>query len=545
MAHLRTATESSHASSFPSRWDPHANEATLAHASPSSFTISQSRLSVPDRLAKRRPDRKGPRDNLSIFCKNLPQTLEAWQTRSEALCLTTADGIRTALRTLVSSNPPASTSETSFDLTTFEKYLTEKRKRIIGGDEYRSACLSSFTDLIFLGECSVAAEFGVSTKLLDRAVSGYLSTTDSISRNVSQHYRKVPRKISEWMDKLYMTGGRVAFELFLHARRSISSYDALARSTNIDTAFFDQIHKMIPDELHKRHITDRALYLPFLVWASILVNVKKDCFDELCRTFPLANVTYNDFKRCLSFLTEGQPEISLTLAQSARNARSGTVDTTGPNTARLKRAAPSGPRRTHKRLRAGPPHGPVGPQYTAEGEMTATTERSASDDQNARNVSHQRPSTANVSHDAAQQFSVRDDNAVHLSPPQTAIFCSAMHCDLTSFAAGHEPPDCPPPEQFSCPPELPTQGPPQGCVYVAAGIDVPVASCNIGQLDNATVGLMGSVSFEGAVQAWTPESRCGPCPGGLGCSAAGAGSVGTIIHTGSGQIGGVELCVVL
>ncbi|KAE9566682.1 hypothetical protein CGMCC3_g17181 [Colletotrichum fructicola] len=367
----------------------------------------------------------------------------------------------------------------------------------------------------------------------------YLSS--STSNTVLRHYRQVPYKLSLWMINLYEICGYAAFELFLYANRPVSGYDRLVRSASIDLVFRAEAPSLIPIELRKKDPqTDLTFYLPFLIWASFLVNVRIDCFDQLRRrSFPLAGHTSADFKRCLSFLGEGHPEISLALAQSTRNAQPVEIDAADTNVTRRKRSAGCGLQGRAKRARTcdRPPDDPAAPHHTAE---EAITEKGASEDDRAGGFDRRHHDAAeNFSHGGAQQLAAPNP------PSQAASSGNAVHCDLTSFAAGHEPPGCPPPEQFSYRPELPTQGPPQGHVYVAAGIDVPVASCNTGQPDNAPVGLMGSVSSEGAVQAWTPERHCGPYPGGLGCSAAGAGSVGTMSNTGSGQIGGVELCVVL
>ncbi|KAK1844261.1 hypothetical protein CCHR01_13112 [Colletotrichum chrysophilum] len=434
---------------------------------------------------------QGKRDDFSTFRNSIPQTPQAWLAKRHDFGLTTTDGIRAAFRRLIVSDIPQPYSATSTVRDNVRRYVTSKSRR--------SACLSTIEDVIFLGECDIALGLGVNLSKVNNAMEKYLSS--STSKDVLRHYRKVP-----------------------------------LRSASTDSVFRAEAPSLIPTEVRKKGLqTDLAFYLPFLIWASILLNTKIDCFDELRRrNFPLAGHTSADFRRCLSFLREGRREISLALAQSTHNAQPVEIDAADTNVTRRKRSAGRGPQGREKRARTchRPPDDPAAPHHTAK---EAITEKGASEDDLAGDFDRRHHDAAeNFSHGGAQQLA-----APH-PPSRAAGSGNAVHCDLTSFATGYEPPGCPPLEQFSyppeVPPELPTQGPPQGYVYVAADIDVPVASCNTGQLDNAPVGLMGSVSSEGAVQAWTPESHWGPCPGGLGCSAAGAGSVGTIIHTGSGQI---------
>ncbi|KAK1658086.1 hypothetical protein BDP55DRAFT_638189 [Colletotrichum godetiae] len=270
---------------------------------------------------------KEKRNHLQTFCQKIPRTLVAWQEKRRNLRITTADDIRTFFYDIISPDGPSS-STTPADLDDVKKYITSKRRSPGKASDQRDACLSTMQELVFFGECLVASVLDVKPADVHKATRQYYSDS-SYEEWKARRYRRAALVISNWMGQLYKDCSSAAFELFLHGMHlelrpkespltsrlvgTLSSFENLVRSNKNNNTFLSVVQPLIPTELcvkdaspHPPHLT---FYLPFLVWASIFLNVKVDCFDEVRSAFPSVKFGRSDFVQCLLFLSEGRPEV--------------------------------------------------------------------------------------------------------------------------------------------------------------------------------------------------------------------------------------------
>ncbi|KAK1515418.1 hypothetical protein CABS01_16711 [Colletotrichum abscissum] len=365
---------------------------------------------------------KEKRNHLQTFCQKIPRTLEAWQEKRRNLRITTADDIRAFFYDIISPDGPSS-STTPADLDDVKKYITSKRRSPGKTDDQRDACLSTMQELVFFGECLVASVLGVEPADVHKATRQYYSDP-SYEEWKARRYRRVAFVISKWMGQLYEDCSSAAFELFLHGMHlnlrpkespltsrlvgTLSSFENSVRSDENNKAFSRVVRPLIPTELcvkdaspHPPHLT---FYLPFLVWASIFLNVKVDCFDEVRQAFLSVKFVHSDFVQWLLFLAEGRPGV-LGLVQSAHDACS--------------IAKP----RTHDAVASS--------RTTTE----TFTESGASQGLNVE-VGQHHTAVASVPHDGEQELPVLHDD-IPLSSSQTAAFGHPIHFDASMLAINH------------------------------------------------------------------------------------------------------------
>ncbi|KAK1656765.1 hypothetical protein BDP55DRAFT_687882 [Colletotrichum godetiae] len=501
----------------------------------SCFPVFQSQPLVAEDTTWRALPSNGTTGLLATFCNSVPKDFNAWREKRHSLGITSTDGIQVAFRNLVVPNGKPTPLSTPADP---DAVIQQYAESTSGDSNWRHAGLSTMEDLVFLGECRVAIELGIGVEKVDEVIEQYLCS--KMCPKTLHQYRDVPLKVSNWMGQLYDHCGCVGFELFLHADRTIPSYSALARSPDIKTAFLERVRPLIPTELCEKDAPPRlAFYLPFLVWASILLRLEEDRFDDVCRAFPTNKFEHSDFEQCLSFLSEGHPQVPRTPEQPACSDRTVEIDIASSKSTRRKRSA-SGIRKRNP----GCPHTPptcLPPESAVPHhmELQFRTGGSAYRSSDAQGLGHQRLNTVNVSHsEGGQQLPLRCDNIAH-SSAHTAFSKHPTPCNHGSLSIGHGPP-----EQLMERPEfhyLPSYA------QAAGDVEFSVARYGLGRPD---VGLGDTMDIEfpgAAALAWTLEgipNQDSVDTGALGMGAA-VDTVWVEMNIGSGQIGGVRQCLTL
>ncbi|KXH68064.1 hypothetical protein CSAL01_05568 [Colletotrichum salicis] len=516
----------------------------------SCFHVFQSRPLPLEHTNQQNPPSKTTNGQLTTFCNNIPQNLQDWTEKRDTLGLTTTDGIQAVFRNIVLPNSQPTALPTTADQRGVIKHNVTSSS---GDSSAQHAGVSTVKDLVFFGECRVALKLGSTVAEVDEIAEQYMSTR--MDKKTLSHYRNVPQKISKWMDQLYDDCGCAGFELFLHAKRTISNYDKLTRTSDIDTAFPERVRPLIPTELCKKDISTKLVfYLPFLVWASMLLKRNKDCFEEVRDAFSMEKFKHSDFKQCLLFLGKDPSHVPpAPPAQPAGSPRNVEIDIANTKTACPKPSAPGllkrksdcpdtrprdRPRRSPPtRPPTCPPYEPAVPHHMT---MEVFTEGSESRTSGTEELGNQRSSAVYVSHGGVgQQLSIRRDETAHSTSLRAAVSENPVHCDPGSLAIGYGPlqqlPEPPEARHFS------------NYAQAAGDVNIAVACYGLGQLIGGSDGIEDIVNSGAAALAWTPEglsNQYSAYTGALGCSAA-VDPVSVDMNTGSGQLGGVQHCFTL
>ncbi|KAK2006172.1 hypothetical protein LZ32DRAFT_651941 [Colletotrichum eremochloae] len=234
-----------------------------------------------------------PRQQLDIFLRTIPKGENDWEGKRVCLGLTSLDGIVKLLDDIMSAGCQGQHSDKSPLRGNMPAYITSSAsgQRNIGDGSERARILSSFGALVFMGECLVALKHNMDLELVDKAVGDFLFNSglsrDGLKRKTLQMYRKVPEWITRQADQLYPPCRHRAFEIFLYAAMTIPNYDRLSRSISDDEFLQKAIDTVTsaetpaPPELQAELLAKLPIYLPFVVWARILIQTGIDCYNQL------------------------------------------------------------------------------------------------------------------------------------------------------------------------------------------------------------------------------------------------------------------------
>nr|XP_036584396.1 uncharacterized protein CTRU02_05471 [Colletotrichum truncatum]KAF6793914.1 hypothetical protein CTRU02_05471 [Colletotrichum truncatum] len=254
------------------------------------------------------PTARKPCTQVQKFLGELPRDEQEWQKIRKRTGLMDAEGIRNAFSDIMSTSFQAEYYEPRPSLRShlFRSPVgTATRDRDDNNEQLNT--FSEFRTLVFVGECCVALKRGATTEHVNNVMRQvYFSQT--IEPQTLQKYRQVPARITKQMghlyEHLYPNNKHRAFELFLHAKMSVSNYDKLSRADPAD--LLAKIKSIITSDteldapVHELHAS-LPFYLPFVIWARIFLQHGKDTFDEVNEVFQVENFTKADFHGWLRF----------------------------------------------------------------------------------------------------------------------------------------------------------------------------------------------------------------------------------------------------
>ncbi|KAK1658543.1 hypothetical protein BDP55DRAFT_637768 [Colletotrichum godetiae] len=244
-----------------------------------------------------------PKRQYTKFFQRVPDTKDGWLEARDRLGLTNLEGIAKAIDDIIWFGNDC---ELPWILKDMKDYIAHRagKSMSIGGPD-RGTLLSRYGHVVFLGECCVARQLGISKELIDNAVENFLDNTISSARSskrtcagrkTQQMYGKVPSWITGQEQSLFDHCGHLASEMFLHAAMSLSNFDSLSRS-GPDQRFREKIMAKIPSDTISSPQTELPFYLPFIVWACIRLHTGIDCYEQLEPALGATKFTEADFQK--------------------------------------------------------------------------------------------------------------------------------------------------------------------------------------------------------------------------------------------------------
>ena len=178
---------------------------------------------------------------ITNFIARVPASEAKWEEKRTVIGLNTSQGILKAFDDILLSRhiakiEPLCSSLPSSKLPPSSQISSHLEHRALEVGEacskaLRAVACSLFGSLVFLGECCVALELGVSSKEVDKSMTEFLTIARSskctAGSDTLRQYRRVPIWVAEQMHKLHEVYYHRAFELFLHgmSRCTLAGFD--------------------------------------------------------------------------------------------------------------------------------------------------------------------------------------------------------------------------------------------------------------------------------------------------------------------------------
>lgn len=190
-------------------------------------------LSGPQQALEPQGCRK-PRDynaaTISNFIARIPTSEADWKRKREAIGLNNEQGILQAFNEILlpQSTATAGPSSPSPRPSKLSHYLECRAIEAgeAGSKAQRAVAYATYGGLVFLGECCIALELGVSTEEVDNSTKAFLSKLRSseckADSRTLRKYRRVPLWATEQMYRLYEVYYHRAFEVFLYGMSTMS-----------------------------------------------------------------------------------------------------------------------------------------------------------------------------------------------------------------------------------------------------------------------------------------------------------------------------------
>ena len=167
---------------------------------------------------------------INNFIARIPTSEARWREEREAIGLNTDRGILQAFNGVLLPHNIATAYLPSPSSAPFMLSHYLDCRAIEAGEAcskaQRAVALAMYGGLVFLGECCIALELGMSTQEVDNSLKAFLSRLRSseckADSKTLRKYRRVPVWVTEQMYRLYEVYYHRAFELFLHGMSNMS-----------------------------------------------------------------------------------------------------------------------------------------------------------------------------------------------------------------------------------------------------------------------------------------------------------------------------------